>query len=331
MGKTYEALRRAEEERRARLAAEAGGTPPVSPADAAAPVVAGPVVAGPTSAGDGLPAAPERGWFRFKRRSARVEPNGHANGFGHGGGSRGQENASNGNDLFSLASSATTAEEYQQLRKNLLAARSARPLQLMLLVGSRHGEGATTTSTMLGSAMAHGGRCLLVDANFRTPGLSRVFNGTDSPGLCEALADDPSQRRIHYLPTDIPNLFVMPTGRGPARVPYIFEGQKFDDLVSTLRKEFDCILIDGAPMEMYADSAYIAPKTDGVILVVRAETTPLGAPAVSLRELERVGAPVLGAVLNRTQTYIPQILQRLSNPQEVLEIAVLPPANGQPS
>ena len=139
-----------------------------------------------------------------------------------------------------------------------------------------------------------------------------------------ALADDPAQRRVHYLPTEIPNLWFMPTGRGPARIPYIFEGQKFDDLVSTLRREFDCILIDGAPMEMYADSSYIAPKTDGVILVVRAETTPIGSPSISLRELERVGAPVLGAVLNCTKTYIPRILQKLSNPQEVLEIAVLP-------
>jgi hypothetical protein len=61
-----------------------------------------------------------------------------------------------------------------------------------------------------------------------------------------------------------------------------------------------------------------------VILVVRAETTPIASPSISLRELERVGATVLGAVLNCTKTYIPQLLQRLSNPQEVLEIAVLP-------
>lgn len=327
MGKTYEALRRAEEERRGRLTQDAAGGPA---RDRDAMSAQDPV--GPGA----LPVAPEdRSWFRFKRRSARAESTSDRWSSGYSNGDAGRANGANGmnggGDLFSRASSPTTVEEYQQLRKNLLAARATRPLQLMLLVGSRHGEGATTTSTLLGSAMANGGRCLLVDANFRTPGLSRVFNGADAPGLCEALADDPAQRRIHYLPTGIPNLYVMPTGRGPARVPYIFEGQKFDDLVSTLRKEFDCIIIDGAPMEMYADSAYIAPKTDGVILIVRAETTPLGSPAISLRELERVGAPVLGAVLNRTQTYIPQVFQRLSNPQEVLEIAVLPPADGPSS
>ena len=47
-------------------------------------------------------------------------------------------------------------------------------------------------------------------------------------------------------------------------------------------------------------------------------------PAISLRELERVGAHVLGAVLNRTQTFIPEFLTRLTNPQDVVEIAVIP-------
>src|SRR6185369_17995042 len=104
----------------------------------------------------------------------------------------------------------------------------------------------------------------------------------------------------HYHPTEIPNLYFMPTGQGPTRVPYMFEGRALDEMVTGLRREFDCILIDGAPMEMYADSSYIAPRADGVILVVQAENTPIGASAISLRELERVGAHVLGAVLNRT-------------------------------
>jgi capsular exopolysaccharide synthesis family protein len=193
----------------------------------------------------------------------------------------------------------------------------------MLLVSSRHGEGATTTTALLGSTMAQGGRTLLIDANFRTPGITRIFGGEASPGLCEALSDA-SAGPGHYHPTEIPNLYFMPTGQGPMRVPYMFEGRGFDELVNSIRREFDCILVDGAPMEMYADSSYLAPRADGVILVVQAENTPIGAPAISLRELERVGAHVLGAVLNRTQNYIPELLARLTNPQELIEVAVVP-------
>lgn len=308
MGKTYEALKRAEEERRG----QSTSTAAPQPAQAAS-----------------LPATVERNWFRFGRWR---RGNGNGNGNGHGNGHNGNGHNGNGNgngngkSPFAYAATPTIVEEYQQLRKNLLATRAARPVQLVLLVSSRHGEGATTTTALLGSTMAQGGRCLLIDANFRTPGLTRVFGATDAPGVCEALADDPASRRVHYMPTEIPNLYFMGTGRGPARVPYLFEGRAFDDLVTTLRREFEYILIDGAPMEMYADSAYLAPRADGVMLVVRAETTPLGSPVSSLRELERVGAHILGAVLNQTQNYIPGILERLSNPQEVLDVAVLPAA-----
>lgn len=311
MGKTYEALKRAEAERAARNARGPSTAPQSEPE--APPVAVDAAAAEPTA----LPTPVERSWFRFGQR-ARAR----ANGNGSNGSS--YANGRNGNGHFSFDVPPSTIEEFQQLRKNILATRAPRSLQLMLLVSSRHGEGATTTTALLGSTMAQGGRCLLIDANFRTPGISRLFDAGDSPGFCEALADPNAPGPVHYHPTEIPNLYFMPTGRGPARVPYMFEGRAFDDLIAFLRKDFDCILIDGAPMEMYADSSFLAPRADGVILVVRAESTPLGAPAVSLRELERVGAHVLGAVLNRTQNFIPEILTRLTNPQDVVDIAVIP-------
>jgi capsular exopolysaccharide synthesis family protein len=253
-----------------------------------------------------------RSWFRFGRR-ANGEAKSATNGNGNGNGSP-----------FKYASSPTTTEEYQQLRKNLLATKTTRPLQTMLVVSSRHGEGATTTTALLGSMMAQAGRCLIVDANFRTPGLTRHFAATDAAGVCEALSDEPASRRIHYIPTDVPNLYFMPTGRGPARIPYLFEGRAFDEMIATVRRDFDWIMIDGAPMEMYADSAFLAPRVDGVLLVIGAETTPLYGPATSLRELERVGSHVLGAVLNRRRDFIPRFLDRFSNPQDVVEVAVAP-------
>ncbi len=330
MGKTYEALKRAEAERAAK-AAQAAESPVVETVE----TTATPTETSPSQAQTGLPTPVERSWFRFGGWSrgrnggnGNGHGNGHGNGNGNGNGHRhrnGNGNGNgNGNHKFSFDVPPTTVEEFQQLRKNILASRAARSLQLMLLVSSRHGEGNTTTTLLLGSTMAQAGRCLLIDANFRTPGISRVFGGADAPGFCEALADPTTPGPIYYHPTEIPNLYFMPTGRGPARVPYMFEGRAFDEMLAFLRKDFDSILIDGAPMEMYADSSFLAPRTDGVILVVRAESTPLGAPAISLRELERVGAHVLGAVLNRTQTFIPEFLTRLTNPQDVVEIAVIP-------
>ena len=373
MGKTYEALKRAEAERRARLdkakqseteaveatadAAAAPSSEDAESATTAAPAdhVEEPALVPEPEVPETLPMTTTGRWTRVSERlrtwTARAGGNGNGNGhhYGNGNGNGNGSHHGNGNGNgngshygngngnghfhgrkhFSFDLPPTTVEEFQQLRKNILASRSPRSLQMMLVVSSRHGEGVTTTTALLGSTMAQGGRCLVIDANFRTPGLTNVFGGETQTGLCEALADG-SDGSAHVHPTDIPNLYYMPTGIGPMRVPYMFEGRSFDDLLGSLRKEFDTILIDGAPMEMYADSAYLAPRTDGVIVVIQAEATPVSAPAISLRELERVSAPILGAVLNRTQNYIPEALTRLTNPQEVIEVAVIPDAEERP-
>ncbi len=212
----------------------------------------------------------------------------------------------------------TTAEEFQQLRKNVQAATDARTL---MLVSTRHGEGSTTTTALLGSTMSQAGRCLVIDANLRTPGLTRIFGVEAEPGLCEALADVTATPHCYHA-TEIPNLYVMPIGQGPVRVPYMFEGGDIIALLGEVRGEFNTVLIDGAPMEMYADSSYLARHADGVLLVVQAEATPVAAPAVSLRELERIGARTLGAVLNRTRTYVPEIIGRVTHPEELIEVAL---------
>jgi capsular exopolysaccharide synthesis family protein len=298
MGRTYEALKKAEAERQVHVE-----QPPRHSGQRPAHEPTPPII----EAEPALPVPHSRSWFRFGRRTR----NG-ANGNGY-----------HDSGAFSFDMPPLVAEEFQQLRKNILATKSPSRLQVMLVVSSRHGEGSTNTTALLAATMAQGARCIVIDANFRTPGLTKIFDADNLPGVCEALADN-GAARIHYHRTRFENLYFMPTGKGPGKVPYMFEGPALDDLLGALRKEFDFVLLDGAPMEMYADSSYVAPRADGTILVIQAETTPLGAPAVAVRELERVGANILGVVLNRTQNFIPSFLGRLANPQDIVEVTVVP-------
>jgi len=293
MGRTYEALKKAEAERQQ------------FQADRPAEQIPLPDVT--------LPVPHWRSWFRFGRRGQNGATADHA---------RNGWPGISGDFHFDM--SPQISEEFQQLRKNILATKSTNRLQVLLLVSSRHGEGSTNTAALLAATMAQASRCLVIDANFRTPGLTHIFGADQLPGLGEALSGNGNGNGPHlqYHRTRFENLYLIPTGRAAGKVPYIFEGQAFDDLLGALRKEFDFILLDGAPMEMYADSAYIAPRADGTILVIQAETTPLGAPAVAVRELERVGAHILGVVLNRTQKFIPGFIGRVTNPQEIVEVSV---------
>ena len=55
----------------------------------------------------------------------------------------------------------------------------------------------------------------------------------------------------------------------------------------------------------------LAPKADGVILVVEADRTPVADAESAKKSLDRVGARIFGVVLNRQRSYVPAVLQAL--------------------
>ena len=69
--------------------------------------------------------------------------------------------------------------------------------------------------------------------------------------------------------------------------------------------------LDLPPVNRYADAAILAPKVDGVILVVEADRTPVVDAESAKKSLDRVGARIFGVVLNRRRSYVPATLQAL--------------------
>jgi capsular exopolysaccharide synthesis family protein len=174
------------------------------------------------------------------------------------------------------------------------------------------GEGATTTATLLASVLAAGSRSrvLLIDANLRTPSLAELFNLTgDGRGLTDLLIKDSGLDEF-VRPTPHHNLFVLCGGR-PLRSPaYLFAESGMDRVLSMVRESYDLAILDGAPLRDFSDSTFLAPKVDGTILVVEAEKTSSDTAEASRRQLERSGARMLGAVLNKRRSYMPDWVER---------------------
>ena len=84
-----------------------------------------------------------------------------------------------------------------------------------------------------------------------------------------------------------------------------------ESLLARLRPQFDFIVIDGPPINSYADASILATKVDGVILVVEADRTPVSDAEMAKRQLDKVGARILGVVLNRRRSYIPAFLESI--------------------
>ena len=82
-------------------------------------------------------------------------------------------------------------------------------------------------------------------------------------------------------------------------------------MLARLRPEYDFVVVDSPPVNQYADASVLANKVDGVILVIEADRTPLAEAEAAKRQLERVGARILGVVLNRKRSYIPAFIESL--------------------
>jgi Mrp family chromosome partitioning ATPase len=89
-----------------------------------------------------------------------------------------------------------------------------------------------------------------------------------------------------------------------------FESRRFDAFIKDVRKDFDYILFDASPLNMFPDSAAICSRVDGVILVVTYGQTRRRAALRTQKEPENAGARILGVIINPIKFYIPKWIYR---------------------
>jgi len=168
-------------------------------------------------------------------------------------------------------------------------------------------EGKTTILTNLGIAAAEGNqRVLLIDADLRRPrvhalvnlpnrwGLADMLQGRDQPPITDETPLKALTRR-----TGIPNLWVLPAGSiDAAMVSSLLYSSDLPILLQHFRREFDLILIDTPPMMLYADARVLGRMSDGVVLVVRANTKSREELKAAHLKLVQDQIPVVGTILN---------------------------------
>ena len=209
---------------------------------------------------------------------------------------------------------------YDDLRRHLIVRRNgdAEPPAVLMLAAARHGDGTTTTAIMLGASLATNGRCLLMELNFRRPGLAGALGLAEYVGLKTALDNgdleprgDAALRRVERRPGGCVHVRPRPVRRphasGQSGLPDV---RRVGEVVRQLRGQFEHIVIDAAPVIGYPDTSLLAMLADAVMLVVAADSTPLESSLAARRELEVSGARLLGAVVTRQRRFIPEFIAR---------------------
>lgn len=190
------------------------------------------------------------------------------------------------------------AESFRVLRTNVGFLRSRLGADDLLITSPAPGDGKSITAANLAIALAQGGvSTVLVDADMRAPVQHAQFGVERSPGLSDYLrADKPVDGILR--PTTLDALVLLPAGGRPPDPAVLLDSPAMDRLLAALRERFDAVVVDAPPILSASDSTLLAPRMDGVIIVVRAGRSEKDAIAAAIEQMRQVGAAVLGMVVN---------------------------------
>ncbi|HGZ7191727.1 TPA: polysaccharide biosynthesis tyrosine autokinase CpsD [Streptococcus pneumoniae] len=173
-------------------------------------------------------------------------------------------------------------------------------LKVISVTSVNPGEGKTTTSVNIARSFAHAGyKTLLIDGDTRNSVISGFFKSREKiTGLTEFLSG--TADLSHGLcDTNIENLFVIQSGSVSPNPTALLQSKNFNDMIETLRKYFDYIIVDTPPIGIVIDAAIITQKCDASILVTATGEANKRDVQKVKQQLEQTGKLFLGVVLNK--------------------------------
>ncbi len=196
-------------------------------------------------------------------------------------------------------------------------AESLRSLQAFLLLGGGSGgggaqggrvvaiasalpqEGKTTTSVCLARTAALGGaRTILVDCDLRRRGSSEQFITDKRPGLYEYMRGEVSLDEALVI-DPASGAYVLGTSESQQDARDPLTPNNLGRLIAELRKRFDVIILDTAPVLGVADARAVAAAADRVLVISRWAKTSLRAVEAAIDVLLDAGAKISGIALTQ--------------------------------
>ena len=170
-------------------------------------------------------------------------------------------------------------EAFRVIRTNMeFVAGRTDEARVIMLTSFNPNSGKTFIVSNLGLALTFKKKkVLVIDLDMRKRSLSALV-GKHSKGLSNYLGGyiDDFRDLIKPFP-EVPDLKVLPAGKVPPNPTELLYDQKLDDLINSVRKEYDYIFLDCPPLEIVADATIISRLADMTIFVVRAEALQLSA------------------------------------------------------
>jgi non-specific protein-tyrosine kinase len=196
----------------------------------------------------------------------------------------------------------TAAEAYRTLRTNIEFSSVDEQLRTLLVTSPAPIDDESATVANLAVAMADGDRpVILVDADLRRPSQHTLFDLSNDKGFTNLFKDDDAFNAPPLQTIPNTSLRVLTSGPLPPIPSQLLASKKMAAVMNYLAGMADVVIFDAPPIITVNDASLLASVVDGVLLVVRANSTKRDYVRAAKDRIEKVNARLIGAVLTHAQ------------------------------
>lgn len=198
--------------------------------------------------------------------------------------------------IIKESSNSVIVESYNSLATDIKFGNKNKNIKSISVTSSIEGEGSTTTAINLALALSNSNKTVLIDADFKKPSIAKMLELKEGKGLTEVILEDSKLEEVVSSVNN--NLDVLLSGRNSSNSISLLDSKEFDKLLSKLYESYDYIIIDTPPLQAIADTKILCKKTDGMILVVKAEFVEKDIVKSSIENINKLGSKLVGIVFN---------------------------------
>lgn len=192
------------------------------------------------------------------------------------------------------------AEAYRTLRTNIQYSSFDKEIRAIVVTSAEMAEGKSTVAGNIALTFAQSDKkVILADCDLRKPSVHKNFKASNLVGISEILIGKVSIEEAVQKRND--NLYFLTSGKIPPNPSEMLASSAMSNLIEELKKRYDFVVLDTAPLKAVTDAQILSTKVDGTILVVRAAVTKRDAVIEAKNLLDKVGANILGTVLHAVE------------------------------
>jgi len=192
--------------------------------------------------------------------------------------------------------SSFVSEQFASLKVRIDGTGKDRPAQVISVCSAHLQDGKSLIASNLALSYAQdpGRRVILLDCDLRNPSIQKYFGIPSEPGIISYLKD--ARLEPYCYMRRVGSLYLMTAGGIADNAVELLSHPRMLELMDYLRKEFDTVVLDSAPLDLVTDTRILFRITDGILLVIRRAKSPYGAVERTFKVLDQ--SKFIGVVFN---------------------------------